>query len=207
MTTKIKCPFCNKDKLVSRRVERELLIDGAPSFVVPDVPVNLCEHCGEETIGLETAAVVDRNFLEQIFAYYSSQADQMPGRVATWVRKQIGVSAKALAEESGIDNSTLSQANTKNTVLDRFTATILLLKCLDYLRNGKRGQDFIERLGDLKKVEESALPVAVIVAQIKREEEEKNLVLSGLKKIRSSTKSKEKKTKSAGFLKAYQHVS
>jgi YgiT-type zinc finger domain-containing protein len=54
-----RCPECGRSGITLREVDKTYLVDGV-SRRLRDVPMQVCPHCGEQFIGPEGAAYVDR---------------------------------------------------------------------------------------------------------------------------------------------------
>lgn len=166
--TKIKanCPSCEKGILVQKNVTRRLDLQGAP-VIEAEVMADVCNHCDEIYISDKNIAEASKLFLEKLLNIFLKRPSELPGKVATWIRKEISLSARDLALKAGIKESTLSHANTNNSILDRFTATVLLLMANDKLNGTNIGENAISKLSNLENFWSNTIPTDNIVEQIR----------------------------------------
>ncbi|MEQ1724070.1 MAG: YgiT-type zinc finger protein [Pseudobdellovibrio sp.] len=163
---KSNCPSCDKGVLVLKSVVRKLELDGAPT-IEADVDAEVCNHCDEIYISDKNISEANKLFLEKILNIFLKNPSELPGKVATWIRKEISLSARDLAVKSGLKESTLSHAHSNNSFLDRFAATVLLLMANDKLKGTNLGASAIAKLSNLEDFWGHTVPTADIVKQIK----------------------------------------
>lgn len=144
------CHVCEHGQMTLQHLTQELHLEGAPVFKVPDIPVYVCSNCGEQMLDIAVSRALDQKFLAVAWEYYADKTNVLPGKVATWMRKVIGLSARELAKRVDIDESTLSQSTAKNSTLDRFVATYLLALIKGKLEGDGSGEEYVNRLVDLR---------------------------------------------------------
>ena len=163
---KASCPSCDKGVLVLKTVVRKLELDGAPT-IEADVDAEVCNHCDEVYISDKNISEANKLYLEKILNIFLKNPSELPGKVATWIRKEISLSARDLAAKSGLKESTLSHAHSNNSFLDRFAATVLLLMANDKLKGTNIGASAIAKLSNLEDFWSYNLDTSDIVKQIK----------------------------------------
>jgi hypothetical protein len=174
------CPNCKNGTLEIKMVNQYLSIDGAPEFKVENFPVLVCIDCAYEIMSLSESEKLDKLFLELLIQYYSRKPWDVIGKVASWIRKVVGITARELAGLARIEESTISHTFKKNTALDRFAATILLIKARDFLNGTTESDEIIKRLNDPELFFHPRFPVAEIIQKIKNPK----VINLGLKPIR-----------------------
>ena len=180
---KLNCPSCEKGSLIEKEIIRKLEIDGAPEVDVT-VTARVCSNCQEVFVSEKSIVLANKYFLEKLLFIYLKDPSTLPGKVATWIRKEISLSARELAELAGLKESTLSHANTNNSVLDRFAATVLLLLANDKLNDTTVGRETIGKLSNLVEFWHKGIPTAEIVEQIKSRSE---IAMGRLESLRKRT--------------------
>lgn len=183
---KLNCPTCEKGNLFHQEVLRQLEIDGAPKVEV-SVSAEVCNNCGETVISEKDIVLANKYFLEKLLLVYLKNPSELPGKVATWIRKEISMSARELADLSGLKESTISHANANNSVLDRFAATVLLLSANDKLKGTSLGKEALRKLSNLDEFWKKEIPTAEIVQQIKSRSEIVRARWMNMRKGRTST--------------------
>jgi YgiT-type zinc finger domain-containing protein len=166
--TKIKanCPACDKGILVQKMTTRSLDLDGAP-IIELEVPAEICSKCDEVFVSDNHITLANQLFLQKLLNIYLKNPAELPGKVATWMRKEISLSARELAQMAGLEESTLSHAHSKNSFLDRFAATVLLLLANDKVKGTTTGANAISKMSNLEEFWGPSLRADVIVAQVK----------------------------------------
>lgn len=159
----MKCTFCENGNFKSAVKTQYLEIDGAPVFEVPNVNIRECDNCKEQLVDSRTSENVTHKLLEQVFDYYATRADEIPGKIAEWMRKSIELSTKLLASKMRINESSLSHAASRNTRLSTHSGIVLLLLCKDFLEKTKIGEQKIEEMNDLRSIWKPDIPIISIV--------------------------------------------
>ncbi len=165
--TKKLCPNCKKGILENKIVPQYLHIEGAPEFKVERFSVGICTSCESEVMSLSDSVKLDKLFLEQLIQYYSKKPWDVPGKAASWMRKVINMTARDLAGLAKVEESTLSHTFKKNTTLDRFAATILIIKSRDFLNGNAAGNEIIKKLDDPDSFVQPLVPISEIVRLVK----------------------------------------
>jgi hypothetical protein len=144
----MKCDECGKGNLERKIVTQKVEIEGAPTFEVP-VEILQCSNCDEYEIDTIASKEKDKKVLEELVRYYGPRKNELPGKVAYWMRSVIELPQNALAKESGVDASTLSVAANRNSKLDTFAAVVLLAHCIDFLSGNDRGTELTNQIQNL----------------------------------------------------------
>ena len=114
-------------------------IPGGPSIEVTGLSAFVCDSCGEKTLDLTVAAARRQKVLGALISYYQEQ--RIPGRVAHFMRLEMGMSTEALGDKLGKSHSALSRANLRDTELDGDASEQLLAIVTDFINGNSAAID------------------------------------------------------------------
>ena len=130
--------------LIEKTITDTFDVPGGPTLKLSGLKVKVSKVDHEVYMDAVTLAKRDHAVLIHLIKHYSL-SPAIPGKVANWMRKTIGLSIKELAElAGGIDPSSFSHATARNTIIDRLSAVILLNLAGDFVMGGSKGKDLIK---------------------------------------------------------------
>lgn len=127
----MKCPFCSTGTMKQQNTTETVHIPGGPSVEVTGLSAFVCESCQEQTLDLAVAAARRQKVLGALISHYEGQ--KISGRVAHFMRLEMGMSVESLGKKLGKSHSTLSRANLRETVLDGYASEQLLAIVTDFI--------------------------------------------------------------------------
>jgi YgiT-type zinc finger domain-containing protein len=114
-------------------------VPGGPSIEVTGLSAFVCDSCHEQTLDLAVAAARRQKVLGALISHYEGQ--KIPGRVAHFMRLEMGVSAESLGDKLGKSHSALSRANLRDTELDGYASEQLLAIVTDFINGNSVATD------------------------------------------------------------------
>lgn len=161
----MKCLNCNKGTLVQKVITEIVEIDGGPTLKVKGVKVLQCPKCGDLLKDMVVSAEQTKRVLSGLVKFYSPQAEKLPGKVAQWIRKAIGLTVNEFAElAGGLDPSTFSRAAKRNSCIDHFAAVTLLALTIDFVTGKTVGRSKLKEMQELDQLLDPAIVNSVQVA-------------------------------------------
>ena len=146
----MKCLNCNKGTLVRKTINEVVEIEGGPTVKVKGIEVLQCPKCGDVLKDMVVSAEQTKRILSGLVKYYAAQPEKLPGKVAHWMRKAIGLTVSELAElAGGLDPSTFSRAAQRNSNLDHFAAIVLLALTIDFVTGRTIGRTKVREMREL----------------------------------------------------------
>ncbi|MDZ7375049.1 MAG: type II toxin-antitoxin system MqsA family antitoxin [candidate division KSB1 bacterium] len=55
-----KCPFCGQGKMITKIIDHEIVDGTGNTVVIPNIEVDICNHCGEKFFGYEAALTLEQ---------------------------------------------------------------------------------------------------------------------------------------------------
>lgn len=181
-----KCLMCNKGILEQKSVSRSLFFKDY-EFTVHNVPAEVCSKCKEVYISIAESEKLDKAFLREVWNYFNTKIDSLPGDVALWITKVIGITSRELAAESRVTESTISQTYKRNATLNTLTTIVLLFKTNDYLENSTLGAEMINIIQNPAEAWNKKVQVDNIVCQVIQLEQPTQFNVNRFKRGPSST--------------------
>ena len=135
----MKCPFCPTGTMKQQSTTETVHIPGGPSIEVTGLSAFVCDSCHEQTLDLAVAAARRQKVLGALISHYEGQ--KIPGRVAHFMRLEMGVSAESLGDKLGKSHSALSRANLRDTELDGYASEQLLAIVTDFINGNSVATD------------------------------------------------------------------
>ena len=161
----MKCSNCNKGILARKTIEEIVEIEGGPTLKVKGIKVLQCPKCGDVLKDMVVSAEQTKRILSGLVKYYAPQPEKLPGKVAQWMRKAIGLTVNELAVfAGGLDPSTFSRAAQRNSCLDHFAAIALLALTIDFVTGSKIGRAKLREMRELDQLLDPKVANSVQVA-------------------------------------------
>ena len=146
----MKCLNCKKAEMKKVVINDEVVIDGGPTFRVKGITVLRCPKCEDILMDSVTSAERTRRVLSGLIRVYSPQSEKLPGKVALWMRKTMGLSIAEFAKMAGgMDPSTFTYAAQRNSPIDHYAAIVLLARATDFVTGGQAGSSKLRELQEL----------------------------------------------------------
>jgi hypothetical protein len=106
-----------------------------------------------------------KRVLSGLVKYYGPQSEKLPGKVAQWIRKAIGLTVNELGElAGGLDPSTFSRAAQRNSCIDHFAAIALLALTIDFVTGRTIGRAKLREMQELDQLLDPAIVNSVQTA-------------------------------------------
>ncbi len=137
----MKCMNCEGQKMKVAKIDYPVEIPGGPSLKIKGIEVFQCPKCKDTVVDSAVSAMITKMALSSLFTHYWPLEKAMPGTVATWIRKAIGMSNAELAKLSGQTSAAFSQAEKRNSDLDSLAKLHLLIKTADFVTGTTVGTD------------------------------------------------------------------
>ena len=127
------CLNCKEAKVVKKKISVTVPVGADRSVEVAGIEAFVCPNCGNQSMSLSEIQKRDRQVLSLLARTYHDKLSELPGSVAAWMRKAIGLSLTEWAKAAHVDPSCFTQAAKRNTMIDQYATLILVLKTIDYL--------------------------------------------------------------------------
>lgn len=137
----MKCLHCPDKKMRAAKIDYPIQIVGGPSLIVKGIEVFQCPQCKDPVIDSAVSATINKMVLSSLFTHYWPLEKAMPGSVATWIRKAVGMSNSDLARLSGQSPATVTQSEKRNSTVDSLAKLHLLIKTADFVTGSTIGSD------------------------------------------------------------------
>lgn len=105
------CPSCEAGKLEEQRLNYTAITADDVKIIVPNLLVEVCDHCGEIVLSADAADVVDKSIAEQ--------TEQLTPRELERIREDLGVDQTAISEILGLGSKTYHRWEKGNQVPSR----------------------------------------------------------------------------------------
>ena len=105
------CASCEKGNLREQRLDYTVTAADGAKVVVPNLLVEVCDHCGEIAVAADAAAVVD--------AAIAEQTEQLTVRELGRIREDLGVDQTEMSEILGLGGKTYHRWEKGNQVPSR----------------------------------------------------------------------------------------
>jgi hypothetical protein len=128
-------------------VENEIQVPGGPTLIVRGLKAHICTETGDELMDAATLVKRDQSVVVFLIRKYSNL--ELPGTVANYVRRLMGLKLSDWATLAKLDQSTLSRAVSKENVIDHYAALVLMSLAADFVTGGKQGRHFIETIQNM----------------------------------------------------------
>ena len=128
-----------KEEMIEDFVE----IDGGPRLKIKGLKVLRCKETDDILMDMATGIQRDQKVIAWLLKRYSDL--KIPGKIGNHIRRLVGVTASEWADLAGIDPSALSHAAQRNSILDRYSAFVLVCLAMDFVTGGKQGRALIEK--------------------------------------------------------------
>ena len=161
----MKCQNCKKGTMAAKAIDEVVEIEGGPTFKIQGLKVLECPKCGDALKDMVVSAEQNKKVLSGLIKFYAPQAEKLPGKVAQWIRKSIGLSVQEFAElAGGMDASTFTRAAQRNSSIDHFAALALLALATDFVTGGHGGMTRLQEIRELDQLLDPKFANAVQVA-------------------------------------------
>lgn len=131
-----------KDIYHETTVENEIDVPGGHTLIVRGLKAHVCPETGDELIDAATLIKRDQSVVVFLIRKYSNL--ELPGTVASYIRRLMGLKLSDWATLAKLDQSTLSRAVSKENFIDHYAALVLVSLASDFVTGGKQGRHFIE---------------------------------------------------------------
>ena len=105
------CPACDAGKLRKQRLDYTVTAGDGVKVVVPNLLVEVCDHCGEMVLSADAADAVD--------AAIAEQTDQLTTRELERIREDLDVDQTEMSEILGLGGKTYHRWEKGNQVPSR----------------------------------------------------------------------------------------
>jgi putative zinc finger/helix-turn-helix YgiT family protein len=105
------CPTCDAGQLREQRIDYSVTAADGVKVVVPNLLVEICDHCGEIILSADAADTVD--------AAIAEQTEQLTVRELERIREDLGVDQTEMSEILGLGDKTYHRWEKGNQVPSR----------------------------------------------------------------------------------------
>ncbi len=105
------CPACDAGQFREQRIDYTVTASGGVKVVVPNLLVEVCDHCDEILLSVDAAAAVD--------AAIAEQTEQLTPRELERIREDLGVDQTEMSEILGLGGKTYHRWEKGNQVPSR----------------------------------------------------------------------------------------
>lgn len=106
-----RCPACNTGEVLAQRVDYTVTLADGVKVVVPNLLVEVCDHCGEIILSADAADAVDATVAEE--------TEQLTPQELERIREDMGVDQTEMSEILGLGSKTYHRWEKGSQIVSR----------------------------------------------------------------------------------------